>query len=385
MKRKALRLDTRLIHVGEPEPRIAGAVSMPVFQSATFEALGRTDYHDLGYIRLNNTPNHIQLHAKLADAEGTEAALVTSSGMAAITTTLLSVLTAGDHLLAQDCLYGGTHNFITEDLMDVGIDYDFIDGSDPASWPDRLRPATRAIYVETMTNPLLGVADHTALVDFAQTHGLLTIIDNTLATPINFRPHEHGYDIVVHSGTKYLNGHSDIVAGAVMGAHDVIAQAKRKLDHLGGCLDPHACFLLQRGLKTLGLRVRAQNRNALAIAEALAAHPSVIQVNYAGLPSHPHHDRAATLFDGCGGLLSFEVAGGVCTADAFIDRLRLPVRAPSLGGVESLVTRPAATSHAGMTTQDRQRLGIGDGLIRIAVGIEDTDDLVADFEQALNA
>ena len=383
-KRNQQQLDTRLIHAGEPRPRIEGAISMPVFQSSTFEPKPGAGYHDLGYIRLSTTPNHRALNQKLSSLENAEAALVTGSGMAAISTTLLSVLSAGDHVLLQDCLYGGTHDFVTADLPSFGIEYDFIDAYDNTSWSDKLKPNTKAIYVESMTNPTLQVADLPAVVTFARQNNLISIIDNTFASPINFRPAEHGFDLSLHSGTKYLNGHSDIVAGAIIGKETLINQVKHRLDHLGGALDPHACFLLHRGMKTLALRVRQQNSNTLALAEMLAEHPAVATVNYAGLKSHPHHQRACDLFNGYGGVLSFEPEGGADVAQQVIDRVQLPANAPSLGGVETLITRPAATSHAGMSAEERIKIGISDGLIRVAVGIEAEDDLLADFSQALN-
>ncbi|HEX9943357.1 MAG TPA: aminotransferase class I/II-fold pyridoxal phosphate-dependent enzyme [Thermoanaerobaculia bacterium] len=377
------RIETKLIHAGEPEPRIAGAVAMPVFQSTLYEFSGSPGYHDIQYIRLNNTPNHAVLGAKLAALESAEAALVTASGMAAISTSLLTVLSAGDHLLAQGSLYGGTHDFITRDLPSFGISYDFIDADDPGSWERHLRPETRAIYVEAMTNPLLEVADLAAVPRFAREHGLVSLIDSTFASPINFRPPEWGYDLSLHSCTKYLNGHSDIVAGAVIGPAELVERVRHKLNHLGGALDPHACFLLHRGLKTLALRVRHQNESALRIAEFLEASPAVTRVNYPGLASHPRHERARELFAGCGGVLSFELEGGEEGAVRFIERTTIPRRTVSLGGVETLITRPALTSHAGMEAEDRRRLGITDGLIRLSVGIESPDDLIEDFEQAL--
>ncbi|MCS6926469.1 MAG: aminotransferase class I/II-fold pyridoxal phosphate-dependent enzyme [Candidatus Binatia bacterium] len=376
-------LETALIHAGEPEPRINGAVSMPIFQSAMFAYAGETSYDDLRYIRLNNTPNHIALHQKLAALERAEAALVTASGMAAITTTLVTLLSAGDHLLAQDCLYGGTHAFITKDLVTFGISYDFIDGDDPDSWRRKLRPNTKAMYLETMTNPLLQVADLKAAVAFARAHGLIALIDNTFASPINFRPLEWGFDLSLHSCTKYLNGHSDIVAGAVIGRADLIEKIRHKLNHLGGSLDPHSCFLLHRGMKTLAVRVKYQNQSALQIARFLEAHPAVRAVHYPGLDGHPRHSRARELFTGFGGVLSFEVHGGVEAAERFLQRVTLPIVAPSLGGVETLATRPATTSHAGLSPQERQRLGISDSLIRVSVGIEATEDLLEDFARAL--
>jgi cystathionine beta-lyase/cystathionine gamma-synthase len=378
-------LETKLIHAGEPDPLINGAVSMPVFQSSTFEYTGANSYHDLKYIRLNNTPNHIALHQKLAALENAEAALVTASGMAAISTTLLSILSSGDHLLAQECLYGGTHDFITKDLETFGISYAFIDGDDPDSWKNKLKPNTKAIYVESMTNPLLQVADLKAVVEFARTNGLLSLIDNTFSSPVNFRPPEWGFDLSLHSCTKYLNGHSDIVAGAVIGRADLIEKIIHKLNHLGGSLDPHACFLLHRGLKTLAVRMRYQNESALKIAKFLEENPAVNKVNYPGLESHPRHQRARELFDGFSGMLSFEVKGGIQAAKRFIQNTTLPISAPSLGGVESLITRPATTSHSGMSPEDRQALGISDTLIRVSVGIEATEDIIEDFNQALNA
>ncbi len=378
------RIDTRLIHAGEPRPLIGGAVSLPIFQSSTFAYAGQGDYHDLKYIRLNNTPNHRALGEKLAALEGAAAGLVTASGMAAISAVLLTLLKSGDHLLAQDCLYGGTHDFITGDLPGLGISADFIDAERPETWADRLRPNTRIVYVETITNPLMQVADLEAVAAFAREKGLVSVIDNTFASPFNFRPPEHGFTLSVHSASKYLNGHTDIVAGAVIGPEDLVGEITRTLNHLGGSLDPHACFLLHRGLKTLAVRMRHQNESALAIARFLETHEKIRRVNYPGLESSSSFDRAQRLFAGAGGMISFEVDGGVDAADRFMQRLRLPVSAPSLGGVESLITRPATTSHAGMAPEERRKLGIADGLIRLSVGLEAAQDLIADLSQALS-
>ena len=376
-------VETKLIHAGEPDPRIEGAVSMPIFQTAMFEYAGETDYNALRYIRLNNTPNHLVLHEKLAALENGEAALVTASGMAAISSALLTVLSTGDHLLAQDCLYGGTHDFVTRDFPSFGIAYDFISGEDPDSWQKKLRPNTRAIYVETMTNPLLKVADLEAVVAFARAHNLVSVIDNTFASPINFRPPEWGFDLSVHSCTKYLNGHSDIVAGAVIGRGNLVEKILHKLNHLGGSLDPHAAFLLHRGVKTLAVRMKHQSRTAVQLAQFLEAHPAVLKVNYPGLLSHPAHSRARKLFDGFSAVLSFELKGGVEAADRFMHQTTLPIIAPSLGGIETLMTRPATTSHSGMSPEARLNVGITDGLIRVSVGIEASEDLMADFDGAL--
>jgi len=380
MSREFRELDTTLIHSGEVEEKIEGAISMPIFQSSTFLYSGQSRYEDLKYIRLNNTPNHVVLHKKLAALEGGESALVTSSGMAAIATTLLTVLSSGDHLLAQDCLYGGTHDLLTRDFGPLGIEYDFIDAKDPESWGSKVRPTTRAVMIESISNPLMRTGDLPAVVEFARKHELVSLIDNTFATPVNFRPLSHGFDLVLHSCTKYLNGHSDIVAGAVIGQKAMIRKINKKLLHLGGSLDPHACFLLHRGLKTLALRVRHQNQSGLAIARFLADHEAVEKVNYGGLD-----EAAATakLFAGYGGMLSFELKGGADAARRFLPRLRLAREAPSLGGVETLVTRPVTTSHSGLSIEDRQQLGISDGLIRMSVGVEGVRDLIDDLEQAL--
>jgi cystathionine beta-lyase/cystathionine gamma-synthase len=377
------RIDTKAVHAGTPEPRIAGAVTMPIFQSATFEYAGEASYNEVRYIRLNNTPSQLALHHKLAALENAEAALVAASGMAAISTTLLTLLSPGGHLLTQDCLYGGTHDFVTRDFQSFGLSYTFIDADSPKSWQAALKPNTKAIYVEAMTNPLLEVADLRSIAEFARAHQLISIIDNTFASPVNFRPVEAGFDVSLHSATKYLNGHSDIVAGAVIGRAALVERITHRLNHLGGSLDPHAAYLLHRGLKTLGLRVRHQNQSALTIAKFLESHAEVAKVNYAGLESHPRHQRARELFEGFGGVLSFELKGSTQRADEFLHRTKIPIVAPSLGGVETLLTRPVTTSHAGMTANDRKRLGISDTLIRMSVGVEATDELLEDLSQAL--
>lgn len=383
MASRSHRIGTQLIHAGEPEKRICGAVSLPVFQSSTFEYADQSSYDELKYIRMNNTPNHEVLHKKLAAIENAEAALVTASGMAAISTTLLALFSPGDHILVQDCLYGGTQDFIASDFAPLGFQFDFIDADDPASWTAKIKANTRGLYVETITNPLLQVGDLKALSEFARINGLISMIDNTFASPINFRPADWGYDISLHSCTKYLNGHSDIVAGAVIGREDRVKKIAHKLIHLGGSLDPHACFLLHRGMKTLAVRIRHQNRSAQAIAEYLAGHPAIQRVNYPGLPNHPGHDRAMGLMAGFGGMISFELKGGLSAAERFMQQVTVPIVAPSLGGVETLVTRPATTSHAGMRPEARQAAGITDDLIRLSVGIEDTQDLIEDFEMTL--
>ncbi|MCS6913176.1 MAG: aminotransferase class I/II-fold pyridoxal phosphate-dependent enzyme [Myxococcales bacterium] len=380
------RFATRVIHAGEP--RICGAVSIPVFQSSTFlhdpRSAAEGGYHEVRYARLSNTPGHLALQEKLAALEGAEAALLTSSGMAAISTTLLALLEPGDHVLAQEGLYGGTHTLLVRDLRRFGIECTFVDGNDPTAWGAARRPRTRLFYVEAMSNPLLQVADLPGIVEFCRTGGLLSVIDNTLATPVNFQPLRCGFDLCIHSCTKYLNGHSDLVAGVVVGGAALLTRIKHQLDRLGGALDPHACFLLHRGIKTVALRVRHQNDSALRIARFLSRHPAVRQVHYPGLESHPQHARAQALFQGFGGLLSLELQEGVAGVERLLSRTQLLIQAPSLGGVETLVTRPATTSHASLTPAERHRLGISDALLRISVGLEDPEDLIEDLAQALS-
>jgi cystathionine beta-lyase/cystathionine gamma-synthase len=385
MSRPDRSLATTAIHAGEPEPRIDGSVAMPIFQSSTYIYGGEQTYDASRYVRISNTPNHEALHRKLAALERAEAALVTGSGMAAISAALLSVLSAGDQLLIVDSPYGGTRNFVTEDLPRFGIDVTFIDPDDPADWEAKRTPAAKAIYVESITNPLMQVPDLPAAVAFAKTHGLVSMIDNTLTSPVNFRPAEHGFDLALHSATKYLNGHSDVAAGAVVGRKALVDAAHHVLNHLGGMLDPHACVLLHRGIKTLPLRVRHQNESTPRIAAFLEGHEAVKRVNYPGLPAHPGHARARELFDGFSGMMSFELTGGREATDRFIERLTLPLHAVSLGGVESLIILPARTAYANVPPAERRRLGVTDDLLRLSGGIEDTDELIEDLGQALEA
>ena len=384
MASKYKSIETKLIKAGEIVPKVLGAVSLPIFQSSTFEYGGEDNYHDVRYIRLNNTPNHQVLHDKLAAIENAEAAIVASSGMAAISTTLLTFLEKGDHLLVQDTLYGGTHDFITKDLSALGIVYDFIDPANPQKWAKKLKPDTKVIYVESISNPLMQVGDLKAVAKFAKEHKLISMIDNTFPSPVNFRPIEHGYDLSLHSCTKYLNGHTDIVAGAAIGKLELVEKIRKKLNHLGGALDPHACFLLHRGMKTLSVRIKYQNESALKIAKFFEKQSGILKVNYPGLESSPSHKRAKELFSGYSGMISIEIEGGKEASEKFISLLAIPICAPSLGGVETLITLPSTTSHAGMIPEERRKIGISDGLIRISIGIEDTEDLIADFKQALS-
>ena len=373
--------DTRALHDGEPVPRIEGAVSLPIFQTATYT---HTADEPLRYVRLNNSPNHEALHDKLASLTETEQALVTASGMAAISSTLLSLLEAGDHLVAPKTLYGGTLDLFDTILPRFGIDHSVLPKGKPAAWREALTDDTTVLYAESITNPMLEVPDLEAMASFADKHDLVSVIDNTFASPVNLRPATLGFDVVLHSATKYLGGHSDVAAGVVAGPSSLLDEVAHTLTLTGGMLDPHACFLLHRSLKTLGVRMRKHNATAGTIAAALAEHEAVDRVHYPGHPLHPHHDRAQALFDGYGGMVSFTLGAGA-DPETFFDHLTLPIRAPSLGGVESLVTQPAHTSHRDLDPDERQALGITERLIRLSVGLEDPDDLVADLTGALDA
>jgi cystathionine beta-lyase/cystathionine gamma-synthase len=375
-------LETNVVHAGRPDPKIEGAVVTPVFQSANYLMGQESEYGQVRYIRLNNSPNHQTLHARLAAIESTEAALVTSSGMAAITSTIFALVRSGEHVIAHDSLYGGAQHWFQQDVARFGITYTPIDARRADGWETALRPDTRVIYVEGITNPMMQVLDLEAVVRFARQHGLVSVIDNTFPTPYNFRPAEIGFDVVLHSATKYLNGHSDIVAGVIAGSRQHVDRIRGVVNHLGGALDPHACFLLERGLKTLALRVERQNHNALALARFLAGHPKVRRVNYPGLETDPGHRIARKLFRGCGGMLSFYTQS-VEQASRLLDALRIPLHAASLGSVESLVVRPSRSSHLGIPSEELERLGVTDELIRVSVGIESAEELVADFERAL--
>ncbi len=385
MSEKFKSLETKAIHSGEPDPRIMGSVVTPIFQTAMFEYDGSPDYNNLKYARLSNMPNHEALHKKLAALENGERAVVTASGMAAISMALMSVLEGGGHFLAQKQAYGGTLGLIQNQLPSLNIRCDWIDPCKPETWRALLKPDTKAIYTEAMANPTMEVADHKAITAFAREHGLISLIDSTFATPVNFRPLEHGYHLSLHSATKYLNGHSDLIAGAVIGREDLLEKIHHKLNYFGGCLDAHACFLLHRGLRTLPVRVRWQNETTLSIARYLEDHPKIEKVHYPGLESHSGYAFARELFDGFGGVLSFVVKGGGDVAEKLIHNLQLPIHTFSLGGVETLIIQPSRTTHVAMSQKERVALGVTDSLIRLSVGLESADDIIEDFKQALAA
>jgi cystathionine gamma-synthase/cystathionine gamma-lyase/cystathionine beta-lyase len=376
-------METLAVHAGERRPGPEGSIVFPIYQGTVYAVEPNTSYHDIRYLRVSSTPSQLYLHDKLRALEGAEAALATSSGMAAITATLLTFLKKGDHLVVADTLYGGTHDFITKHADELGWNYTLVDVQRPETWAGATTAKTRLFYVEAIINPTMRVPRLNEVVEFSQKTGLISVIDSTFASPVNFQPLSAGFDVVVHSATKYLNGHSDIVAGCVMGKEVHVTAIRRTLNHYGGCLDPHAGFLLARGIKTLALRVKAHNENAALLAQFLTTHPKVAEVGYPGLPNHPDHMHAARLFSGFGGMLCLRLRGGTRAADQLLAALELPAVAPSLGGVETLITKPSTTSHAGMSPSDRERLGISDDLIRVSCGIEAADDLIADFRQAL--
>jgi len=378
-----LAIDTLAVHAGLPE-RIEGAVSFPVFHSSTFAARDPDDT-EVRYTRLNNSPNHQQLAAKLAALTGAEAALVTGSGMAATSAVLASLLKRGDHALFQADVYGGTRGFATHELSREGVDTSFVAMDNPSSWSAALRPETRLFWVESLSNPRITVTDLVGVVAFARAHGLVTVVDNTFASPVNLRPLALGVDVEIHSASKYLGGHSDLVAGVVAGSAERVAAAAERLERWGGCLAPGACFHLERGLKTLALRVARQNENARALASRLADHPAVTEVCYPDIGDDPVPPTMRAALRGFGGVFALTLTGGAEAAERFVGALKLAVPAPSLGGVETLVSRPALTSHAGLTPRERERLRIGDGMVRISCGIESADDLLTDLLSALSA
>ncbi len=382
---RGAHLETRLVHTGARPEAFGGAKVTPIVRSTVFTSREDETYTELRYPRLSTLAGQADVAEVIASIENGQAALVTSSGMSAITTTLLATLSGGGHLLVQRPLYGATQHFAARELEQLGGSSTSIDARAAETWAKALNPRTRAIYVESIGNPLLDVVDHRRVVAFAREHGLISIIDNTFATPVNFRPLELGFDVVVHSATKYLNGHSDLCAGVIVASAERIGIIKHWLDVLGGAADPETCFLLRRGLRTLSLRVERQNDNALALAHFLLRQPRVKRVLYPGLDNHPDHAVARALFSGFGGMIACELEGEAEAAQRFARALRVATFSASLGGAETLVTIPARSSHAGLSPEERRTSGIGDALVRISVGIEHIEDLNEDFAQALAA
>jgi len=374
------RPDTLCVHAGTHLDEGTGGVNSPIFTSTAYAYPNPANENV--YPRYFNVPNQRVIARKLAALEKGEDGVVFGSGMAAISTLLFAHLKPGDHAVFQADLYGGTYHLVATELARFGVEISF--ARKLTEFSAAVRPNTRVLYVESPSNPLLRCVDLAAVAQLGRERALLSVIDNTFASPINQTPLELGIDAVVHSGTKYLNGHSDVNAGVVVSSREVVRKVTECALSLGGMLDAHACYQLERGLKTLALRVRQQNENAGRLARFLQSHPAVACVIYPGLPAHPDHAVAARQMPGFGGMLSFELRqpGQV---DGMLERFQLATPALSLGGVETLVTVPSRTSHRTMAPEERQRAGISDGLVRVSVGIEDIADLTHDFDQALRA
>lgn len=389
MKREDLSPTTRAIHARKEGPRSNAPVAPPIYLSATFESKDVDEQialeeakADTFYTRYGN-PTLTLAERILAELEGAEAAAVFGSGMAAITTTLLAHLKQGDHAVFQREIYGGAHRFASELLPRYGVEVSWVDAANTRGFQEEMRESTRVVYLESPTNPTLKLVDIEAVASAARERGIVTLIDSTFATPLNTRPCELGVDGVLHSATKYLGGHSDLLAGALAGGSETVERAKSFGRVLGGVLDPHASYLLIRGMKTIGLRLEQQNRSGLAVAEFLSAHPKVRAVHYPMLSSHPQHELARRQMAAGGGVVSFELEGGLAEAKRFANAVSLVRVAPSLGGVESLLSIPCLTSHAMLTPEEREKAGIRDSLVRLALGVEATEDLVADLSEAL--
>jgi len=380
---------TLAIHSGEPKHGRNAPVTASIVRSANFTFASAAEMKRWAegkskayiYTRYGN-PTLAVAEAKIAELENGEAALVTASGSAAISSALLSVLSAGDELIATRQLYGGSFSLMRDVLPRMGIRTHFVEAN--LEGVDRLvNSKTRAIYVESPTNPTLGLVDLKKVVALARKHRLVSLIDNTFATPILQKPLDLGFDLVLHSATKYLAGHSDIVAGAVAGSREIVGNVRQTMVSLGGSMDPDSAYLLIRGLKTLEIRVRRQSESAMAVARFLKRHPKIGRVHYPGLTSHPGHGLAKRQMKGFGGMLAFDLRGGLPAARRFCDRTRIFLLAASLGGVESLIVLPIYTSHYRMSTVELAAAGVGPGTVRMSVGLEDPADLLADLKLAL--
>jgi cystathionine beta-lyase/cystathionine gamma-synthase len=387
MKKHEFRQPTEAVRGGTDLTKKNGPLSTPIYQTSTFEVTDmqeqvRATPTDSFYTRYGN-PTHTVAENAIAELEGADAALLFSSGMAAITTSILALVQAGDHIVAQRDIYGGAIKFFSKWLPKLGIETTFVDTNDIEQHARAIRPNTKILYVESPTNPTVRVVDLEKIAALARKHGLITAIDSTFATPINCRPAEWGIDLVLHSGTKYFGGHSDLICGVAAGRHDLIEQIHQARTTLGGCMDPHGAFLLLRGIKTLAIRVERQNESALRIAEFLKQHPNVARVHYPLLKEHPDYATAKKQMAGAGGVLSFEVKGGGADACHVAEALHLFTLAPSLGGVDSLVTIPVLTSHYMVDLELLKKTGVTEQMIRLSVGIEHVEDLIADLEKGL--
>ena len=372
-------INTICTHIGEVEDKqFKGAVS-PLFMSSSYAF---EDVDVKRYPRYFNTPNQEGLSKKIAALEHAESALIFGSGMAAVSTALFAFLKAGDHIVLQQTLYGGTYSLVTEEFDKYGISYSFTEGWKPEDFEAKIQENTKVIYIETPSNPLLTITDLNAIGRISKKHGIVSMIDNTFASPVNQNPIDFGIDIVIHSATKYMGGHSDICAGAVAATAVHIERIFQLAKNFGGSLSDYTVWLLERSIKTMGLRVKAQNENAQKMAEYLNNHKNISRVYYPGLPSHPDHELAKSQMHGFGGMMSFEL-NEKFDSSKFRKSLQLIKSSMSLAGVESTLISPAVTSHALMNAEVRAEQGIKDGLIRFSVGIEESEDLIADIEQAL--
>ena len=382
MSRRRLGLSTSAIH-GSPEPRPDWTpVTTPIYQSSTFtNPIGSTQ--EVLYTRYGNNPNQIAIAKRLALLEGAESAIFVGSGMGAAALAHLAILRPGDHLLSSEWIYGGVYRLFTQEFGRLGIEVSFVNPIESRSWKRALKKNTRAVFVETPTNPVMRVLDIDSIGTLCKAEGLALLVDSTFASPYNFRPLEHGADVVIHSATKYLNGHSDVIAGAIAGTEAVVEEVRKLMWVYGQALDPMAAWLIERGLKTLSVRMERHNRNGQQVAEWCAKHKAIAAVHYPGLPSHPDHQSAKATMQGFGGMLGIELKGGVRVAERFLRGLTIATHAPSLGGVETLVSEPRLTSHASLTAEERAKAGIPDGFLRFSLGLEDADDLIGDFAQSL--
>jgi cystathionine gamma-lyase len=379
-----LHFETLAIHAGQRPDPTTGAIMTPVYLTSTYVQDGPGEHKGYEYSRTRN-PTRDALEGCLAALEGAEHGLAFASGLAA-TDAILHLLEPGDHLLASDDVYGGTFRIFDKVFRRMGIEFSYVDMSDPANVEGGLRKNTKLLWIESPTNPMLKIVDLAALARIARGHGAKTVVDNTFATPFFQRPLEHGIDVVAHSTTKYLNGHSDVVGGAVMTSDGAIHERLRFLQNaVGGVAGPMDSFLVLRGLKTLHVRMERHAQNAAQVARFLDGHRQVDRVTYPGLPAHPQHALAARQMRGFGGMLTFVIRGGLEAARAFLKTVRIFACAESLGGVESLIEHPAIMTHASVPKETRERLGIADGLIRVSCGIENADDLIADLERGFAA
>jgi cystathionine gamma-synthase len=389
MKQGKRHPETAAVHGADDLEKKNGPVATPIYQTSTFEVTDNEEQQrvtstDRYYTRWGN-PTITAAEQTVAALEGTEAAHVFASGMGAVTTTILALLRTGDHIVAQRDVYGGVTKFFSQWLPKMGIDTTFVDTTDYEQHARAIRRNTKMIYVESPTNPALRVVDFKHVTALAKEHGLISMIDSTFGTPINQRPADYGFDLVMHSGTKYLSGHADLTCGVVCGRKQLMEQLWETRTTLGNCMDPHAAWLLIRGLKTLAVRVARQNENALRVAEFLGQHEKVRRVHYPFLANHPQHPIARAQMSGGGGMVTFEVDGTGADACRVSESMRLFKLATSLGGVESLVSIPVLTSHAMISAEQREKMGVTEQMVRLSVGIENADDLIADLERALES